>query len=526
MSLLTRIFSPETIAASQSAALDERSSTVVGSSNAEPLTAFEVSSRQSTLNARIQSHSGHTVFEYVTIQPGDGRTKTRLLKYLQTLSSRLYKEPVEIKNVPILNLIDRTHVYQFSDCIKPGAFKHLLDWITIYEVGVIFSPAQGFYQDKSGVTVSIRDNRFSKNQNVQTVKLSSNVQTKFVMSLDYAVKKDDLHDVTLIIDNPVSAIKEGRYWGSLKVEMSILQSDTAMQSSVVAPMGVIEMSSSALVKHKHNPTTLDLDISQSNLEALINMRKKGLIRDLSQTTKSKQMVENFGGSEAGSDRESENEKGEEEDSDSVDEHLKTARNTAVSNSTNNWVKAAQNQFPRATVLGNTNSGIGIVEKPEDLSPKEEGILEAIKENNAMIDSKVGEVVILKSSMSSGESKGKKKEVGFKASYKERLVEMGVPKNSLSNYPALSPLAYIVSNIFPNLVRTIGNEISMKEFIGLKGALESADAETRNTSIFYDIIDSNDFMNCADSLFFADSSEMSIAEFYDKFFDTNFFMTAS
>jgi hypothetical protein len=524
MSLLTRIFSPETIAVTQSAALNERSSTVVGSSDAEPLTAFEVSSKQSTLNARIQSHSGHTVFEYVTIQPGDGRTKVRLLKYLQTLSSRLYKEPVDIKNVPILNLIDRTHTYQFKDCIKPGAFKNLLDWITIYEVGVIFSPAQGFFQDKSAVTISIRDNRLSRNQDVQTVKLSSNVQTKFVMSLDYAVKKDDLGDLSLIINNPVSAIKEGRYWGSLKVEMSILQSDTAMQSSVVAPMGVIEMSSSALVKHKHNPTTLDLDISQNNLEALINMRKKGLIRDLSQTTKSKQIVENFGGSEAGSDKESEVE-GEGE-LDSVDENLRTARSTAVSNSTNNWVQAAQNQFPRATVLGNTNAGVGVVKKPEDLSEKEEGILDAIKANNDAIDAKVGEVVILKSSLSSGETKGKKKEVVFKISYKERLVEMGVPKNSLSNYPSLSPLSYIVSNVFPNLVKTIGNEISMKEFIGLKNVLNSADSETRNTSIFYDIIDSENFMNCADSLYFADSSEMSISEFYEKFYDTNFFMIAS
>jgi len=267
--------------------------------NSQPLGSFSISKKKAKMTDYISGHNKHTTFEYVSISPPDGRTKKSILETLMARKGRVSKDPIRLGELPVFDLREREYTVRLSEVVSKRDMNSFNNWISIYEIYIFFNPSQGFYDEFSAVNFSIVDYRKINDQTVRLARAPNNTSSSIYLSLDYATHKADLHHIALKINCPASILRDGVYWGSARIEMSLLHSTEAVQSALIPVSGVLDMQTSALAKHKRNPTTLDLTLGEEDLSNLIKMRKRNQLMDKTRP-KSRQEVEGYAGSEAGS----------------------------------------------------------------------------------------------------------------------------------------------------------------------------------------------------------------------------------
>lgn len=274
---------------------------IEGLEQASPLRSFGITKRRDTLSDRISKHNKATSFEYISLSSPDGRRKIEILRRIAAYFQQVQHVELPYTSIPVFSLRERTTKLNIGNHIIRRHLKS--DFVTIYEIQIVFRPTIGVFDACSDVEVLVTDERFHiGNQEKRVVKFNSNVTAGMYLSLDYSVHVSDLAHQYIVVRNPMSSLRDGVVWGSLRIQMSLKQSAEAVQTGIVPVVAVVEMSKSAMSNHKHNPHHVDISMTDAVLEEARRLVRTKQIKNQG-VEGGLQDQEDFVGSEAGSEGE-------------------------------------------------------------------------------------------------------------------------------------------------------------------------------------------------------------------------------
>jgi hypothetical protein len=114
---------------------------------------------------------------------------------------------------------------------------------------------------------------------LRSMVFNSNLSYSGMICLDHSVHKDDIHLITLKIENPKNPFLSDKVWGSFSVSISIVESDRGITKDVLAVTGSYRVGASLLSKHKRNPRHLNMAMNQNVKDGLTDLFKKRMILD-------------------------------------------------------------------------------------------------------------------------------------------------------------------------------------------------------------------------------------------------------
>lgn len=270
--------------------------------NTEPVSEFKFPPKSQTLEEVASKHM-QGPFEYVTITSQMMHSKkdlnNMLLSKMEGAQTRVY----DVNNFPVVKLnvnsltmtIDKSILTAISDRVgkkqlmaarKSGnAFleaaikRHMKDYVTYSFLLFNFDPTTNVHNKISHVKMAILDNRLKRPESVRSMIFNSNMSYTGLFSMDHSVHKDDLHHMALRIDNPNNPFKPGIVWGSLTIDLTVIESDRSLTMDTLAVTGTYRTALSFFLNHRRNPAHLDATIDQNTKEELMPLFRSGQILD-------------------------------------------------------------------------------------------------------------------------------------------------------------------------------------------------------------------------------------------------------
>lgn len=270
---------------------------------------FSVSGKEKNLNEAIEDHDGVKNFDLVCLIPNEGRSKKSILDLFKERRQFTPKDNMPLDNLPVLNFNKPIHEFSLSDVIKSfssgqkdftvGSTKYDQNncWISLKECVILFNGSSPFYSRHSTVKIMIQDRRRISDSVIRSVTTLDNVGSNVFFSLEFSVHIKDLNRLFIVFERSSSATADLTYWGSARVELQISASKEALPLPLIPTVATMFISPTVLTRFKSDPTKIDLTLDEKQMPDLIKLKKMKLITEL----KSDLEVEDFGGSEAGSD---------------------------------------------------------------------------------------------------------------------------------------------------------------------------------------------------------------------------------
>jgi hypothetical protein len=384
---------------------------------------FDISKKENRLTDHIEEHNGVTPFTYVSLTANDGRTKKIVMDFLAARKTESRTEVLPLGHLPVNDLVKNAEEFCMADVLKYWRPKKKEDrirkWVSLYEMAILFGGSNSFIGKFGEVEIRLEDRRRINDWTVKKAVTMDNSFTAIYMSLEHAVFRRDLRDIFLVVERRSRIHNDGIVWGSLRLEMSLRSHDECVVGNVIPVIGFVDASPTALVKFKTNPNMINMIIQDGNLDALIQLRKKGLLMDLTRPS-TDQDLNQFLGSEAGSD----------------DRPL-----------FNTFVEYTREKIP-------TNA----------LTPKE---------NNKI----VGFVDSVNDMRRETEDNWKKQSDG------DQVEGSNIGSTSTMPLSEWTKLAQVIQDYTGNLVKAKGFENSIGEFRGLKDFMKSADAMVKDLRVY-------------------------------------------
>jgi len=282
----------------------ETSAMNIDDSATAPMASFQLTKKTMDLDKSIEDHA-HGKFSYITLLPSKEVSKKTvvwsLIKYFKAIGN----DPIDVGDMPIIYLNKRRHAFSLSSGINARQLAKCKNWINVNEVKINFNPAQGYFDATSTVDFLIYDGRYTSEPIVRSITCSTNAACSGVLSLDYSVYKGDLKKIQLVIMNEQNIIANGSFWGTVRIQVKLLQNDEAAQAEFRPTKAMVGVYPSSVARPKYNPRTVNVAVNPHNHKKLQSMYAQNQLADLGEP-EDRQKKREYAGSVAGasSDRDS------------------------------------------------------------------------------------------------------------------------------------------------------------------------------------------------------------------------------
>jgi len=269
---------------------------------APPPSRITMHGKEDSLVARIRDAPTFGAFEYLTLIPGDSRSKKTLIETMMGFRGRSLSRPIPTHDLPVIWLTDKITRFPL-DRIVGSVDKKKGEFVSFESIYVKYTPTTGFFQTGYKARFYMEDCRLAADKITREIIGQTNQSYTGFMSLDYSIALKDLKHVFLVFDALNTGMNEEYHpvFGTLRLEGKYRQTHEAVISSFLPTMAIAEISTTVARKHKFNPTKAIVTMNDEVLTEVTHMRARGQLRYW-MNPQGDQDVRDFEGSEAGSNQ--------------------------------------------------------------------------------------------------------------------------------------------------------------------------------------------------------------------------------
>lgn len=255
----------------------------------------------------IKSHQSGDNFQYVSITGKlDEDTDTRLAR-LRNFKPKLGKrtlEPIRVRGIPMSGLEATMNVSRLQTFID---FEHLngkdkkeakkmsqvkvkfsKPYLQVTQITGLYTPLMSSTSNYTNFTLALIDNRLlGTGKVVQGVKMVTNQEGPIEVSCDYCIPTRDVECLELQYVLERGILEEDYQWGSMALEIRIIESDHPFTSPKRDAMGMMRMPFTTLEKKVVDPDFKDLSFTGNDLTSLRELYMRGEIVDVDEPAASR-----------------------------------------------------------------------------------------------------------------------------------------------------------------------------------------------------------------------------------------------
>lgn len=223
----------------------------------------------------LDTYVPETRFQYVALTGKDNETAEARVRRLITLKPKTSKTIIPMSQIPKLRLIEESEQFSLEMAIP----KKGKPYIRLASVTVVYVPLMSSLSGFTKVKASLIDTRLIHNQEVQSVKFSTNLTNKHEMTLDYCIPRESASKLVINFSREQAIMETGEQWGACQLMLQIEESDFPYQMNFKEVAAMNAIPSAVLENYNVNPNHLDVAITNNHKKVLRDIYENGDLAD-------------------------------------------------------------------------------------------------------------------------------------------------------------------------------------------------------------------------------------------------------
>lgn len=244
-----------------------------------------------SLDDQFDSHKKGSIFKYSVVAIPRPSDRGKFLDRVRTFRPKKDQSTISLDDIPGLDMVDDFNEFRLVDAVGEKSMREMNDYVMISEVLVHFTPLDTFFTEFVSLTLTIRDNRRMEQAEVRKAPFASNTSVNVFMSLDYCVKKSDLHRLTLALAGGPSHFRPGTVWGTVKVVVRMRHMTFPERGNLEETMACLQFAETDLRVFNADPRVKDVVLTPNALGEMQKRFQDGDIEDLTKARSDKRKVE-------------------------------------------------------------------------------------------------------------------------------------------------------------------------------------------------------------------------------------------
>jgi len=229
---------------------------------------------------RMECHQAGSFLKNVVISNRPPPDREVNLARLRTYQPGNDIKKLSLGDIQPIDLSDKYVEFPITNAMTTEQLNGLKPYCLVSDVFIHYVPLDTFFTTSAPVIFCLNDFRKFEDTSIRMYPLTHSGGYNILFSLDFCVRKEDLHCLSLSISTGLSTFRPGMTWGTVKIVVTLTHMDFPVKANMQETMGVLHMADSDLKEYISDPRSSDGVITPQALKLLKQFYARGDIENV------------------------------------------------------------------------------------------------------------------------------------------------------------------------------------------------------------------------------------------------------